>query len=56
MDFVSGGEGVEVFGLVEIPEHSGAVFAAGGAERSVGGDGHGVDVAGVADVVGLDAT
>lgn len=55
VDLVAGGEGVEVFGLVQIPQHGGAVLAAGGAERAVGGDGDGVDVAGVADVVGLDA-
>ncbi len=55
MDLVAGGQGVEVLGLVEVPEHSCAVFAAGGAEGAIGGDGHGVDVAGVADVVGLDA-
>lgn len=54
MDLVAGGEGVEVFGLVEIPEHSGAIFAAGGAERAVGGDCYCVDVAVVPDVVGLD--
>ena len=55
MDLVAGGQGVEVLGLVEVPEHGRAVFAARGAEGAVGGDGHGVDVAGVADVVGLDA-
>lgn len=55
MDLVAGGERVEVLGLVEVPEHGRSVFAAGGAERSVGGDGDGVDVAGVADMVGLDA-
>lgn len=55
MDLVAGGEGVEVLGLVQVPEHGCAVFAAGGAEGAVGGDGDGVDVAGVADVVGLDA-
>lgn len=55
MDLVAGGEGVEVFGLVEVPEHGGAVFAAGGAEGAVGRDGHRVDVACVANVVGLDA-
>lgn len=55
MDLIAGLEGVEVFRFIEVPEHGGAVFAAGGAEGAVGGDGHGVDVAGVADVVGLDA-
>ena len=55
MDLVTCGERVEVLGLVEIPEHGGAILAAAGAEGAVGRDGHGVDVAGVADVVGLDA-
>ena len=55
MDFIAGGQRVEVLGLVEVPEHGGAVFAARGAERAVRGDGDGVDVARVADVVGLDA-
>ena len=55
MDLVTSGQGVEVLGLIEVPEHGCAVFAAGGTEGAVGGDGHGVDVAGVADVVGLDA-
>jgi len=54
VDLVTGVEGVEVLGLVEIPEHGGSVLATGGAERSVWGDGDGVDVAGVADVVGLE--
>ena len=55
MDLVAGLEGVEMLGFVEVPQHGGAVFAAGGAEGAVGGDGNGVDVARVPDVVGLDA-
>ena len=55
VDLVAGGQGVEVLGLVEVPEHGRAVFAARGAEGTVGGDGHRVDVARVPDVVGLDA-
>ena len=54
VDLVTGVEGVEVLGLVEVPEHGGTVLAAGGAEGAIGGDGDGVDVAGVTDVVGLD--
>ena len=54
VDLVTGVEGVEVLGLVEVPEHGGTVLAAGGAEGAVGGDGDGVDVAGVTDVVGLE--
>jgi hypothetical protein len=55
VDLVSGGERVEVLGLVQVPEHGGSVLTTGGAERAIGGDGDGVDVAGVTDVVGLDA-
>ena len=55
MDFIAGGQGVEMLGFVEIPQHGCAVFAARGTEGAVGGDGDGVDVAGVADMVGLDA-
>lgn len=53
VDLVVGVQRVEVLGLVKVPQHGGTVLTAGGAERSIGGDGHGVDVAGVADVVGL---
>ena len=54
VDLVTGGERVQVLGLVQVPEHGGSVLATGSAERAIGGDGDGVDVAGVADVVGLD--
>lgn len=53
VDLVVGVEGVQVLGLVEVPEHGGAVLATGSAEGSIGGDGDGVDVASVANVVGL---
>jgi hypothetical protein len=53
VDLVVGVEGVQVLGLVEVPQHGGTVLATGGAERTVGGDGDSVDVAGVANVVGL---
>ena len=53
VDLVTGGEGVEVLGLVKVPQHGGTILAAGGTQRSIGGDGDGVDVAGVAIVVGL---
>lgn len=55
VDLIAGVEGVEVLGLVQVPEHGGTVLATGGAEGSIGGDGDGVDVAGVTDVVGLQA-
>lgn len=54
MDLIASGERVEVLGLVKVPEHGGTVLATGGAEGSVGGDGDGVDVSGVTDVVGLE--
>lgn len=39
--------------LIEVPKHGDAVLATGGSERTIGGDGDGVDVSGVAVVVGL---
>lgn len=54
VDDVSGLKGVEVLAVVEVPEHDNAVLATGGSEGSVGGDGEGVDVTGVAEVVGLE--
>lgn len=45
-------QGVEVLALVEVPEHGDTVLAAGGAEGTIGGDGDGVNVTGVSDVVG----
>jgi hypothetical protein len=53
MDLVVGVEGVEVLALVKIPEHGGTVLATGSAEGAIGGDGDGVDVTGVTDVVSL---
>ena len=55
MDLVAGSQGVQMLGLVEVPEHGGSVFSARSAEGAVGGDGDGVDVAGMADMVGLNA-
>jgi hypothetical protein len=54
VDLVTGGERVQVLGLVQVPEHGGTVLATGGAERAIGGDGDGVDVTGVTNVVSLD--
>lgn len=54
MDLVVGVERVQVLALIKIPEHRGTVLATRGAQRSIGGDGDGVDVAGVANVVGLE--
>ena len=43
-----------MLGLVQVPKHGGTVLATGCAERPIRRDGNGVDVAGVADVIGLD--
>ena len=42
--------------LVQVPEHGETVFATGSAQGTVGGDGDGVEVSSVANVVGLQAT
>jgi hypothetical protein len=55
VDLITSVERVEVLGLVQVPQHGGTVLATGSAEGSVGGDGDSVDVAGVTDVVGLQA-
>jgi len=55
VNLVAGSEGVKVLGLVEIPEHGGSVLTTRCAKGTVWGDGDGVDVAGVANVVGLNA-
>lgn len=54
VDLVTSGERVQVLGLVQVPQHGGAVLATRRAERSIGGDRDGVDVASVADVISLD--
>lgn len=46
-------QSVQVFALGQIPQHCLVVFATRSAERPVGGDGNSVQVASVANVVGL---
>jgi len=53
VDDVSSLEGVEVLALVKVPKHGDTVLTTGGGEGSIGGDGEGVDVTSVAEVVGL---
>jgi len=55
VDLVTSGERVQVLGLVQVPEHGGAVLSTGSAEGTVRGDGDSVDVSGVTSVVGLNA-
>lgn len=54
VDNVSGFERVQVLAVVQVPEHGDTVLTTGGGQGSVGGDGEGVDVAGVTEVVGLE--
>jgi hypothetical protein len=54
VDDVASLERVQVLALVEVPQHRDAVLAPGRGERAVGRDGDGVDVPGVAVVVGLE--
>ena len=42
-----------MFPIIEVPQHRLAVLASTGAEGAVRGEGDGVDVSGVTDVVGL---
>ena len=42
-----------MFAIIEVPQHRLAVLASTGTEGAVRGEGDGVDVSGVADVVGL---
>ena len=46
-------EGVQVTGIVEVPQHHRAVLATRGAQCAVGGNRTGVDVPGVSDVVDI---
>ena len=48
MNNAIGFEGVQAFAFVQIPQHGGGVFTTGGTEGTVGGDGDGVQVTGVA--------
>jgi len=54
VDLIAGIKAVKVLGLVEIPEHGGAILAARGAERTVRGDSDSVYIPIVSGMVGLD--
>jgi hypothetical protein len=54
VDLIASSEGIKVLGLVQVPKHGGSILSTGRAEGSIWGDGNGVDVAGVSDVVGLE--
>ena len=53
IDGISMVQGVEVLAIIKIPQHGLGILAAGSAEGTVGGHGDSVQVASVADVVGL---
>ena len=53
IDGISMVQGVEMLAIIEVPKHGLGVLASGSAEGTVGRHGDGVQVAGVADVVGL---
>jgi len=54
VDLVTGSQGVKVLGFVQVPQHGGSVLSTRGTERSIWGDGDGVDVTRVSNVVGLE--
>jgi len=54
MDDVIGNERREVTSLVEVPQHSGTVFATRGAQRTIRGHSNGVDITGVTHQVGSE--
>lgn len=55
MDLIAGIKAVKMLGLVEIPEHGGAVLATRSAEGTVRGDSDSVDISSVSGMVGLNA-
>lgn len=55
MDLITSREGVEGGGGGQIPQEDRAVLTGRGAEGSIGGDGDGRHVSGVAEVVSLES-
>lgn len=53
MDLIISIERVQVLGLVKVPEHGGAILATRSAKGTIGGDGDGIDIAGMTDVIRL---
>jgi hypothetical protein len=52
VDLIFGFEGVEMFRVVQVPEHGGTVLSSWCAERTIWGDGDCVDVSSVSEMVG----
>lgn len=55
VDLITSVQGVEVLGLIQVPQHGSSVLSTRSAEGSIGGDSDGVDVSGVSSVVGLQS-
>ena len=53
IDGVSVVQGVQVFAIIQVPEHGLGIFATRSTEGTIRGHGHGVQVAGMTNVVGL---
>jgi len=56
VDLVAGGQGIEVFGFVQVPQHGSSILSTRSTQRSIWRDGNSVDVASMTNVVGLKAT
>jgi len=54
VDGITSGERVQVLALLEIPEHGNSVLSSGSAERTIRGDGDGVQISSVSDEVGAE--
>ena len=54
VDLIFGFEGVEMFRVVQVPEHGSSVLSSWGTERTIGGDGDYVDVSSVSVVVSAE--
>lgn len=55
VDDVTSLKNVQALALGQVPKHGGTVLATGSAQRAIGGDGHGVQVASVALEVGAES-
>ena len=53
MDGVAAVQRVQMLAIIEVPQHGLAVLATAGAQGTIRRQGHGVEIAGVTNVVGL---
>ena len=54
VDGVSVVQGVQVFAIIEVPQHGFGILATGGTQRTIRRHGYSVQVASVANVIGLE--